>query len=124
LDAKGAVMVAFSGGKAAEACRKNKGKAADDAYVVNLSAIYPGFQEQFVDGRFMDWPSDPLTAASYAFPAPGEVTTVGPRLREGLGHLHFAGEHCSYAFMGYMEGALNSGAMLAKRLAKRDGVAK
>ena len=54
----------------------------------------------------------------------GEVTTVGPRLREGLGRLHFAGEHCSYAFMGYMEGALNSGASLAKRLAKRDGVAK
>lgn len=123
-EAKGAVLIAFSGGKAAENCRKNKGKAADDAYAVNLSAIYPGFQEQFVDGRFMDWPSDPLTAASYAFPAPGEVTTVGPRLREGLGRLHFAGEHCSYAFMGYMEGALNSGAMLANRLAKRDGVAK
>lgn len=123
-DAKGAVLVAFSGGKASENCRKNKGKAADAAYAEHLEAIYPGYKEQFVDGRFMDWPSDTWTAASYAFPAPGEVTAAGPLLRQGLGHLHFAGEHCSYAFMGYMEGALNSGAALAKRLAKRDGAAK
>ncbi len=121
-ESKGAVLVAFSGGKASENCRKNKGKAADAAYGEQLEAIYPGFKDQFESGRFMDWPSDTWAGASYAFPAPGEVTTVGPRLREGLGHLHFAGEHCSYAFMGYMEGALNSGARLAKRLAKRDGV--
>jgi len=38
------------------------------------------------------------------------------------GRIHFCGEHCSYAFVGYMEGALNSGARLAKRLAVRDGV--
>jgi hypothetical protein len=39
-----------------------------------------------------------------------------------LGRLHFAGEHASYKFVGYMEGALNSGAAVAKRLATRDGV--
>jgi monoamine oxidase len=50
------------------------------------------------------------------------VTTVGPILHSGLGKLHFAGEHASYQFCGYMEGALYSGASLAKRLAQRDGV--
>jgi monoamine oxidase len=121
---EGAVMVAFSGGRASEACRAKKGKEADPAYAERLEAIYPGFREQFVDARFMDWPSDPLAGASYSFPAPSEVTRVGPILREGVGRLHFAGEHCSYAFVGYMEGALRSGTSLAKRLAKRDGVAK
>ena len=49
----------------------------------------------------------------------------GPLLREGVnGRLHFAGEHTCYAFVGYMEGALNSGAAVAKRLAVRDGVLK
>ncbi len=43
---------------------------------------------------------------------------------EGVGHLHFAGEHTCYAFVGYMEGALNSGASLARRLAERDGLVK
>jgi monoamine oxidase len=48
---------------------------------------------------------------------------MGPILREGIDkRLHFAGEHACYAFVGYMEGALNSGVALAKRLAERDGV--
>jgi monoamine oxidase len=41
-----------------------------------------------------------------------------------MGRLHFAGEHTSYKFVGYMEGALNSGATIAKRIAVRDGVLK
>ena len=72
----------------------------------------------------MDWPSDAWVRASYSFPAPGQVTTMGPILREGVGHLHFAGEHTCYAFVGYMEGALNSGVSIARRLAERDGVLK
>jgi hypothetical protein len=51
-----------------------------------------------------------------------EVTTVGPLLYAGVGdRLHFAGNTC-YKFVGYMEGALNSGASIARRLAVRDGV--
>ena len=62
--------------------------------------------------------------ASYSFPAPGEVTTMGPMLRKGAARLHFAGEHGCYKFVGYMEGALCSGVELAKRLAARDGLVK
>jgi len=51
------------------------------------------------------------------------VTTLGPQLRQGFGHLHFAGEHTCYQFVGYMNGALRSGIDLAKRLARRDGFA-
>jgi monoamine oxidase len=72
----------------------------------------------------MDWPSDPWAKASYSFPAPGQVTSQGPTLREGIGRLHFGGEYTSYAFMGYMEGALNSGAAVAKRIAEKDGILK
>jgi monoamine oxidase len=52
------------------------------------------------------------------------VTSQGPTLREGLGRLHFAGEYSSYGFMGYMEGALESGAAAAQRIAQRDGVTR
>lgn len=37
------------------------------------------------------------------------------------GWLHFAGEHTSYAFIGYMEGALSSGYRL-RNLAIRDHI--
>ncbi len=69
-----------------------------------------------------NWPRDPWALAGYSFPAPGQVTTVGPLLHEGLGRLHFADEHACYKFVGYMEGALNSGVSVARRLAARDGV--
>ena len=118
-----AAMVAFSGGSAAEACLAIPKSGVDAAYRAELEKLYPGYGENFVSARFMDWPRDPLTMAGYSFPAPNEVTRAGPVLHNGLGRLHFAGEHCCYKFAGYMEGALNSGAALAKRLAVRDGAA-
>jgi monoamine oxidase len=37
-------------------------------------------------------------------------------LREPIGALRFAGEHCSTAFPGTMEGALESGARTAREI--------
>lgn len=116
-------LTSFSGGPAAEHCRSVEPGAATDAFfTAEFEKLYPAFKDARVAGRFMDWPSDALTKAGYSFPAPGEVTSIGPALRKGLGKVHFAGEHCCPGFVGYMEGALNSGASLAKRLAARDGV--
>jgi len=119
----GAVMVAFSGGPSASNCMSREGEARDAAYAKELGALYPGYSDAFVKSRMMDWPKDKWAMASYSFPAPGQVTSIGPVLRKGMGRMHFAGEHTCYAFVGYMEGALNSGAALAKRLAARDGAA-
>lgn len=117
-----AIMVAFSGGPSAEQCLARPDNARDAAYAADLEQFYPGFKEQFVKARFMSWPKDPWTMASYSFPAPGQVTSQGPIMAKGLGRLHFAGEHTCYKFVGYMEGGLSSGAEAAKRLAVRDGV--
>ena len=117
-------LCAFSGGVAAETVREWTPAQRRTNYLRELGKSYPGIGAAFVNDRFMNWPSDAWTRAGYSFPAPGQVTTVGPLLRKGLEHVHFAGEHASYAFVGFMEGALNSGAALAKRLAQRDGVAK
>jgi monoamine oxidase len=112
----GACLTAFSGGPAAETCRQRWIEAKDRAYHAELEKLYPKFAENFLSARFMDWPGDPWVNAGYSFPAPGQVTTVGPILHRGLGRLHFAGEHACYKFVGYMEGALNSGASVARRL--------
>jgi len=121
-DSGPACLVCFSGGPAAENARGRKGEDRRKAYAAELERFFPGYGAQFVSDRMMDWPADPWTLASYSFPAPGQVTTVGPLLRRGLGRLHFAGEHACYKFVGYMEGALNAGASLAARLAARDGI--
>lgn len=121
----GESLCAFSGGAAAETCREWAPTERNANYLKALAVAYPGVRASFIRSRFMDWPGDIWTRASYSFPAPGQVTTAGPLVREGLNNrLHFAGEHTCYAFVGYMEGALNSGVALAKRLAVRDGVVK
>jgi monoamine oxidase len=121
----GACLVLFAGGNAADTAREWTAEERAAKYLAALEQIYPGACKHFIRARYLDWPSDPWTKGSYSFPAPGEVTTAGPILREGLhGRLHFVGEHACYAFVGYMEGALNSGVALARRLAARDGVKK
>jgi monoamine oxidase len=119
---EGASLNCFSGGPAAAKALAMSKEERERAYPEMLNKIYNGYNDNVVKTRFMDWPNDPWTQAGYSFPAPGQVTTVGPVLYKGLGRLHFAGEHASYKFVGYMEGALNSGASLAQRIAKRDGI--
>jgi monoamine oxidase len=120
----GDALVAFSGGTAADTCREWAPAARNEHYLAELQKVYKGVRPAYVKSRFMDWPSDPWVKASYSFPAPGQVTAQGPTFRQGIGRLHFAGEYTSYAFMGYMEGALNSGASAARRIAVKDGVVK
>jgi monoamine oxidase len=118
----GAAMVAFSGGPSAEICREWSATERTNRYLTEVGRVFPGIRSAFVRARFMDWPSDPWVRASYSFPAPGQVTLMGPLLQAGMGRLHFAGEHTCYAFVGYMEGGLHSGAKIAKRIAERDGL--
>jgi monoamine oxidase len=120
--AEGASLHCFSGGPPAEKVLAMSKEERNAMYAGTLEALLPGFKENFVKDRFMDWPKEPWTMAGYSFPAPGDVTTVGPMMAKGLGRIHFAGEHTCYKFVGYMEGGLNSGVRVAKQLAKRDGV--
>ncbi|HAC89754.1 MAG TPA: hypothetical protein DCF63_03855 [Planctomycetaceae bacterium] len=115
-------LIAFSGGPAAEAIHQRAVADRQPAYTKAFEELFPGYTQHFVRGQMMDWIADPWTQAGYSFPAPGQVTTIGPILHGGLERLNFAGEHCCYQFVGYMEGALHSGASLARRIAQRDGM--
>jgi monoamine oxidase len=88
--------------------------------IAAVALAYPNLADHVKKDRFMDWPSRPRAKASYSFPAPGQVGAFGPALvdglDDGLAPLRFAGEHTSYGFVGYMEGALSSGVRVAKDL--------
>lgn len=123
-DANGALLMGFSGGPAAEHFIGEHRRKGERAFIDALEEVYPSLPANFARGRFMNWPADPWTRGGYSFPAPGQITKVGPLLHAGLGRLHFAGEHTCYKFVGYMEGALNSGAAVAKRLVLRDRIGR
>lgn len=122
-DGDPACLTAFSGGPASELCRKFPPDERDAMYARELDALYPGFQKALQRTAFIDWPGDAWALGSYSFPAPGQITVHGPLLRKGFDRLHFAGEYTCYKFVGYLNGALTSGAELAARLASRDGIA-
>jgi monoamine oxidase len=114
-------FVAFSGACDAEKCVKWRKRTRRAKYVKALKAPYPGIAGEIEGSRFMNWPKATWTRASYYFPKMKEVGSWGPFWNTGYGQwLHFAGEHTCFAFVGYMEGALQSGYRLSRRLALRD----
>lgn len=118
-------LVAFAGGRAADECRGWPDAQRDSKFRAELERLFPGASDALSHGRFVDWVVDPWARGTYSFPAPGQVMTVGPILDSGWQRrLHFAGEHTSYSFVGWMEGALSSGVRLAQKLMERDGVAR
>jgi len=118
----GEALCAFSGGRDADVCRSWPAEDRVERYLNELSRAYRGVRDNYVASRFMDWSVEPWIQGFYSCAAVGEVTRAGPMLHAGLGALHFAGEHACCAFAGYMEGALNSGVSVARKLAERDGV--
>jgi len=89
----GVALCAVSGGSSATACRQWPEAERTERYLEELNKVYGSIRSAAMNTRFVDWSADPWTKASYSVPAPGQVTTIGPTLRGGLGHLHFAGEH-------------------------------
>lgn len=125
------VLTAFSGGPAAEACAASPNEAnRNKLYGDELSKLYPKYKENLLETRFMNFVNAPYVLGGYSFPAPGQVTTLGPMLARGhaapsgVVRLHFAGEHTCYKFVGYMEGGLSSGVAAARRILARDTGAK
>lgn len=110
------VLNAFNGGRDAEEARRLKASERGERYGAALERLYPGYSGALRSVRFMDWPGFKHTKASYSFPAPGELTSRGAMLHQDHDGLHLAGEHCCHAFVGYMEGALQSGLEVAERI--------
>jgi len=57
-----------------------------------------------------DWIADPWSAGCYVGVAPpGVLSDCGPALREPCGRIHWAGTETARAWIGYLEGAIESG---------------
>jgi monoamine oxidase len=120
-------LTLFSGGRHAGELASLPGGDRIPTALSDASELMPGLSAASERAAVYDWINDPRTRGSYHFPAPGEVTAMGPTLVNGFEGgrvgLRFAGEGMSYAFMGYMEGALSSGIRTARELITSKGLA-
>jgi monoamine oxidase len=110
-------LTLYSGGKLAHEAGQGTAEEAAIRLMAGVERAYPGIIAQR-NGKVsrMHWPTFPWTKASYACYKPGQWTTIAGS--EGLpeGNLFFAGEHCSYDFQGFMNGAAQTGADTAKAI--------
>jgi monoamine oxidase len=118
------ILVNYSGGNVANAYKPSTpySNAVDNAqvttyanqFLARLEPIFPGIRTRWTGKATLSTPFlDPLLNCSYSYWKPGQY--VGFSGYEGVaqGNIHFAGEHCSQDFQGYMEGGAAEGSRAA-----------
>lgn len=112
---KAGILTNFLGGETGKKATNTQWQTA----LRDLALLFPDVPQQF-DGNtaFFNWSSNPLTQGSYVCPKPGQYTAIiGCGLEPELdGRLYLAGEHCSTDWMGYMNGAVDSGNQVAQAI--------
>jgi monoamine oxidase len=79
-------------------------------FLGQLEPVLPGVTPLWNGRASLDyWTGYPWTRGSYSYWAVGQYTTIAGSEREAVGSCHFAGEHTSVDFQGYLNGAVQSG---------------
>jgi monoamine oxidase len=82
-----------------------------------LERVFPGISAHYTGRAALSYPTgDPHLLGSYACWRVGQYTHFGGYEGVRQGPVHFAGEHCSVEFQGYMEGAAREGARAAREV--------
>jgi monoamine oxidase len=104
-----AVATRFISGPAAEASSlpDDNSRQAETRELLDRCAVTAGkpWQSRVVH----DWCREPFVDGGYSYAQLGKATQFGDVLTKGIDRLLFAGEHCSFSFTGYVEGALEAG---------------
>jgi monoamine oxidase len=82
-----------------------------DRFVPGISSAYNGL------GWADSWVDDPWTHGSYTYFAPGQYTRFSGFNGRAEGGLHFAGEHTSVPYLGYLNGGVETGERAAREVA-------
>jgi len=120
------ILTNFTGGDHGVALGQGSARDQADAFVRDVETIFPGAaaaRAGMTEVRF-HWPSHPWTRGSYASYLVGQWTTIAGAEAEAVGPLRFAGEHCSLAAQGFMEGGCETGEAAAQALLDEMGVKK
>jgi len=86
-------------------------------FLAELESVWPGVSQYWNDLATLSTPwADPNLLGSYACWKVGQYTKFAGYEGVRQGNCHFAGEHCSTSFQGYMEGAAEEGSRAAQEI--------
>ncbi len=88
------------------------------AFLDQFNTLFPGVSAAFNGKSHFVWsPGDPHILGAYSYLKVGQYTGFNGIQGQREGNLHFAGEHTSINFQGYVEGGLRSGYRCADEIA-------
>jgi monoamine oxidase len=86
-------------------------------FLRKLEEIWPGISAHYTGTATLSNPlGDPNILGSYSCWLVGQYTTFTGYEKVRQGNIHFAGEHCSYNYQGYMEGGAREGKRAANEI--------
>jgi monoamine oxidase len=85
--------------------------------LAQLEPIFPGITTQWNGRAMLSTPfTDPNFLLSYSYWKPGQYTGFSGYEKKRQGNIHFAGEHCSQDFQGFMEGGASEAVRAAQEI--------
>ena len=86
-------------------------------FLSQIEPIFPGITAQWNGKAMLSTPfTDPNLLCAYSYWKPGQYTGFGGYEGARQGNIHFAGEHCSTSFQGFMEGGASEGVRAANEI--------
>jgi monoamine oxidase len=119
------IITNFTGGDHGVAIGKGTPAEQAAAFVAGFDKVFPGVAAAYAKTEALfHWPSQPWVKGSYSCYLPGQWTGLRGAEGASVGNLHFAGEHCSLDWQGFMEGGCETGQAAAREILKAMGLLK
>ncbi|SDW95204.1 NAD(P)/FAD-dependent oxidoreductase [Paenibacillus sp. CF384] len=117
---KSGILVAYTGGNVADGMNLGSLPERAQQFLHQLEPVIPGMTQRWNGKVTRDyWPGNPFSLGSYAYRKVGQYTKftgIEGECEGSKGACHFAGEHTSVVFQGYMNGAVESGERAAAEI--------
>ncbi len=115
------ILVDYTGGSIGASFADSLGASNLQSYALQflsqLQPVFPGIGRLWNGRATLDTPArSPYLLGSYSYWKQGQYTTIAGAERERSGRCHFAGEHCSINFQGFMEGGAQEGIRAANEI--------
>lgn len=104
------ILVDYTGGAIGASFGTGTPTTRAQQFTSQIEPLLPGLSSRFNGRATIDfWTANPYTNGSYSYWKVGQYTGFAGAEREQSGNCHFAGEHTSIDFQGYLNGAVETG---------------
>jgi monoamine oxidase len=104
------ILVDYTGGNIGASFGSGSLQQRAKKFLGQIESVLPGITGNWNGLATLDyWQGYPWTKGSYSYWKVGQYTTFAGAEREQQGNCHFAGEHTSIDFQGYLNGGVESG---------------